>query len=98
MADPPPAADSNRATGDETGVEPDRESTPGTPRWVKVFGVIALVLVVLVVVMLVTGGGNHGPGRHTGGSGDRGGETTTAGVREPGGAGKHRPPPGRHSP
>jgi hypothetical protein len=30
---------------------------------VKVFGIIALVLVVAVVVLLVTG--NHGPGRHS---------------------------------
>jgi hypothetical protein len=39
---------------------------PGTPRWVKVFGIIALVLVLFVILML-TGvfGGEHGPGRHT---------------------------------
>jgi ABC-type transporter Mla subunit MlaD len=43
--------------------EKDTHAT-GTPRWVKVFGIIALVLVVLVVVMLVTGRGGHGPGRH----------------------------------
>jgi hypothetical protein len=35
----------------------------GTPRWVKVFGVIAALAVVLLVVLLVFGGG-HGPGRH----------------------------------
>ena len=33
------------------------------PRWVKVFGLIAVVVVALVVVMLATG---HGPGRHHG--------------------------------
>ena len=44
--------------------------TTGTPRWVIVMGIIALVLVVVVVVMLVTGRGGHGPGRHTPG-GDR---------------------------
>jgi ABC-type transporter Mla subunit MlaD len=33
------------------------------PGWVKVFGLVALVVVVLFVVLLVTGG--HGPGRHT---------------------------------
>jgi hypothetical protein len=38
---------------------------PGTPRWVKVFGVIALVLVLVFVILLLTGrGGDHGPGRH----------------------------------
>ena len=59
--------------------------TAGTPRWVKVFGIIALVLVVLVVVMIVAGRGGHGPGRHTGDntpSGDTGG---------------HRPPTGAHT-
>jgi ABC-type transporter Mla subunit MlaD len=34
----------------------------GTPRWVKVFGIVALVVVVLFVVLLLTGG--HDPGRH----------------------------------
>ncbi|MEX0674656.1 MAG: hypothetical protein WD067_07770 [Gaiellaceae bacterium] len=35
----------------------------GTPRWVKIFGMIAAVAVVLVVILLVFGRG-HGPGRH----------------------------------
>jgi hypothetical protein len=36
-----------------------------TPRWVKVFGIIALILVLLVAIMMFTGiGGDHGPGRH----------------------------------
>jgi hypothetical protein len=64
MADPPPYRDPK---GD-TGVGPDRGSTSGTPRWVKVFGIVALVVILLVVIMLLTGG-NHGPGRHTGGRG-----------------------------
>ncbi len=34
-----------------------------TPLWVKVFGIIALVLVLLVGIMLLSGG-EHGPGRH----------------------------------
>ena len=42
-----------------------QSSATGTPRWVKVFVIITLVLVLLVVAMLVTGlGGEHGPGRH----------------------------------
>jgi hypothetical protein len=41
----------------------DLDPTGGTPRWVKVFGLIALVLVVLFVVLLLTGG--HGPSRHS---------------------------------
>jgi hypothetical protein len=38
---------------------------PGTPRWVKAFGIVVLVLVLLVVVIMAAGvGGRHGPGRH----------------------------------
>jgi hypothetical protein len=62
MPDPPPFPD----TGDATGVRPGPEPTTGTPRWVKVSVIIALVLVVLVVVVLLVGGGpgGHGPSRH----------------------------------
>ena len=45
----------------------DRVSTTaraGTPRWVKVFGIITLVVLVLMVVLLFAIGGEHGPGRH----------------------------------
>ena len=35
----------------------------GTPRWVKVAGVIALVILVMLVVALLSGG-KHGPGQH----------------------------------
>jgi hypothetical protein len=59
MAEPPRYPE----TGDEPGVAPDVESAPGTPRWVKVFGVIALVVVVLFVILFLTGG--HGPARHS---------------------------------
>lgn len=38
------------------------ETPPATPRWVKVFGIVALAVVVLVVIALLSGG--HGPGRH----------------------------------
>ena len=61
--------------------------TAGTPRWVKVLGIVALVLVVLVAVLLVTGrGGGHGPGRHAPSS-----DTTP-----PGGTRSHTPPTGVH--
>jgi hypothetical protein len=47
----------------------DPSPYPGTPRWVKVFGIIALVLVLGFVILILTGrGGGHGPGRHTLGS------------------------------
>ena len=44
----------------------NRSSTYNTPRWVKAFGIIALVLILLVITVLVTDlGGEHSPGRHT---------------------------------
>jgi hypothetical protein len=50
----------------QTHVEPDPGSNTSAPRWVKMFVVIALVLVLLVVVVMFTGvGGEHGPGGHT---------------------------------
>ena len=43
----------------------DRPPYPGAPRWVKVSGIIVIVLALLVAIILVTGiGGDHGPGRH----------------------------------
>ncbi|MFN2557697.1 MAG: hypothetical protein ABR592_12695 [Nitriliruptorales bacterium] len=61
MAHPP----SYHETGDESG-GPSRRSSSGTPRWVKVFGIIALAVVLLfIILMLANGsGGRHGPGRH----------------------------------
>jgi hypothetical protein len=38
---------------------------PGTPRWVKVSGIIFGALVLAVLILIFTGvGGPHGPGRH----------------------------------
>ena len=34
------------------------------PRWVKVSGIIAIVLAAAVVAVLLLGGDEHGPGRH----------------------------------
>jgi hypothetical protein len=44
----------------------DQRPSPdtGTPRWVKIAGLVALVLVVLFVVVALTGRDGHGPGRH----------------------------------
>src|SRR5258708_23875008 len=39
----------------------DTDDDPGAPRWVKVSGIIVIVLVLLVVVMKFAG---HLPGRH----------------------------------
>ncbi len=45
----------------QTHEKPDRVSAPSTPRWVIVFGIIALVLILLFVIMHFTGNGfgNH---------------------------------------
>jgi hypothetical protein len=55
MADPSP------------GAGPERGPAPGTPRWVKISGIILGVLVLLFVLMLFLGGGpgGHGPWQHT---------------------------------
>jgi hypothetical protein len=77
MSDPPLYPDADQ----EDGVGPDRASTTGTPRWVKVFGIVALIVVVLFVVLFVFGGGGHGPGRHS--SSGLGGHAPLSGVTEP---------------
>lgn len=41
-----------------------QEESHNTPRWVKAFGIVTLILAVLIVVAMFTGGGRHGPGRH----------------------------------
>ena len=53
----------NQAEESQTRVGTDRSSPPGTPRWVKVFGIITAVLILLFVGLQFIGGG-HGPGRH----------------------------------
>ncbi len=47
------------STGD-TGVRPDRGLPPPTPRWVKVFGIVVVVLVLVFVILHLTGGGFGG--------------------------------------
>ena len=37
---------------------------PGTPRWVKVSGIVVAALVLLVFIIVIVGGGRHGPARH----------------------------------
>jgi hypothetical protein len=66
----------------------DRPPYPGTPRWVKVFGIIVIVVVVLVLAGMFISGGRHGPGRHTP-SGDAGGQVAPSGTME-----AHTPPEG----
>lgn len=55
-------------TNDDSSKGPDHGSAPSTPRWVKVFGVIALVLVLLFVILHLTGnnfGGHSGHKLHS---------------------------------
>ena len=59
----------------------NRPPYPGTPRWVKVSGIIVIVVVLLVVGLMFIGGGEHGPGCHTS-SGDAGGQVAAASTME----------------
>jgi len=47
----------------QTPTKPDRGSSPGMPRWVKIFGIILIVLAVAVVAMHLMGVdfGSHMP-------------------------------------
>jgi len=60
MGDPPPYPD----TDDDTGVGAGRAPTTGMPRWVKVFLIIAIVLVLALVISRLLGI-QHGPGLHS---------------------------------
>jgi hypothetical protein len=88
-------AHSPTSPDDDVPAAPVRGPTGGTPRWVKVFGIVALILVLLIGGLMLFGGGSHGPGRHLGGdapSGDAG-RTPPSGVPEQPG-GHTGPPPG----
>ena len=70
MADQPPVRESADDGTPERLPDPSAphsatprsaEATIGTPRWVKVFGIIGVIRVLLIIGMLFTG---HGPGRH----------------------------------
>jgi hypothetical protein len=73
----------------------DRPTYPGTPRWVKVFGLIGIVVVLSLGILMVASGGNHGPNRHLP-TANAGGQTPSSVVSssEPtaSGAGKHQAP------
>lgn len=51
-----------REQGDAGQVGPDFGLTTNTPRWVKVFGVIVVVLILLIGIMML--GGGRGPAAH----------------------------------
>lgn len=52
----------------QTDTKPDRGSTtstpPSTPRWVKMVGIVFIVLVLLFVILHLTGNSLGGPGSH----------------------------------
>lgn len=80
--------DSNSDTGNDIGVRPTEDRPPTTPRWVKVSGLIVIVLLLLYGILELIGvGGDHGPGRH--GRHTPSGEQTTP-------SGDHTPPEGGH--
>ncbi len=58
----------------------DRPPYPGTPFWVKVFGIIVIVVILLFVILLFTKG-PHGPGLHKS-FGGLGGYTPPSSVTE----------------
>ena len=45
---------------------PGAGPSPGMPRWVKLLGIVVLVLAVLLVVLHLTGDSLGGPGSHLG--------------------------------
>ena len=62
MADLPSYPDLGGDTGDDAGVGPDHGSTYSTPRWVKVFGIILIVVLVLLFLiqhLVFEGMGGH---------------------------------------
>jgi hypothetical protein len=71
----------------DTDVRSTEERPPSIPRWVKVSGIIVIVVVLLYVTLELSGaGGKHGPGRHT-----PSGQTPPSSVTE-----AHSPPAGAH--
>jgi len=77
MDDQPPYRD----PGDDARASSQgADRPPATPGWVKVFGIIALVVVLLFVVLMFTGG-RHGPGRHLS-SGDAAAQTPLSRVAQ----------------
>lgn len=95
MADRPHFPDMRGSPASGSGQEPPS----GTPRWVKVFGIIGIVAILLIVVLMVAGGGGrHGPGRHVPG-GDTSGVEAPQG-EAPGGVpdqGGYQRPAGGHA-
>ena len=61
MDEPTPNPRSNEDPGDVTRA-PSIAHDESAPRWVKVFGIVALIVIVIVVIVNLAGGGFHGHG------------------------------------
>lgn len=49
----------------QTHTKPNPRTPSRTPRWVKAFGLIALIMILLLAILMFSSvGGEHGPGRH----------------------------------
>jgi hypothetical protein len=59
MADRPPNADINADTNEVS----DRATPPGIPRWLKVSGIVVILLILLAVGISFILGVEHGPGQ-----------------------------------
>jgi hypothetical protein len=55
MADPPPNRDTKPQSGDDAASGSTMAQPPGMPRWVRAFGIVAIVLALLFVIMHLTG-------------------------------------------
>jgi len=65
MADPhlDPRGEGDPHSADDPGARPGRRSTPGTPRWLLILGIVLVIgLLALVVALHLTG--TLGPGAH----------------------------------
>jgi hypothetical protein len=58
----------NHDEGKRVSTSPEaRDVASGTPRWVKIFLAVSLIVAIVIVIVVVAGGG-HGPGQHAGGA------------------------------
>jgi len=63
MTKPPLSSRADSSTGTPGGMQRERPRAPGTPRWVKVLGII-LALIILLAVIAHLAGLQHGPDMH----------------------------------
>jgi len=54
----------NAAGTEDSTLQQQIESPPPVPRWVKVLGIVAAMLILLAIGAMALVGGEHGPGRH----------------------------------